>query len=72
MIKSIIKKIFEIFGLKILKNKKNLILVNQDDWISLKDRNEFIHLYYLGLKKPNKNGLTNFFTQSLLRGNYSL
>ena len=63
MIKNIIKKIFEIFGLKIHKNKKNLILVNQNDWTPLKERDEFIQLYYSGLKKSKQEWTDEFSKQ---------
>jgi len=63
MIKNIIKKIFEIFGLKIHKNKKNLILINQYDWKPLKDGNEFIQLYYSGLKKSKQEWTDEFSKQ---------
>ena len=45
MIISIIKKIFEVIGLKVHRNKKNLSLINKDEWIPFKDGNEYIELY---------------------------
>lgn len=63
MIKNIIKKIFEIFGFKIHRNEKYLNLVNQDDWIPLKEKNELIQLYYLGLKKSKQEWTDEFSKQ---------
>jgi len=64
MIKKIIKNILKIFGLKIHRNKKYLNLINQDDWIPFKERNELIELYYLGLKK-SKQEWTDEFSKRL-------
>ena len=63
MIISIIKKIFEVIGLKVHRNKKNLSLINKDEWIPFKDGNEYIELYYSGLKKSKQEWTDEFSKQ---------
>ncbi len=63
MIMSIIKKIFEVIGLKVHRNKKNLSLINKNEWTPFKDRNEYIELYYSGLKKSKQEWTDEFSKQ---------
>ena len=53
----------EIFGFKIHRNEKYLNLVNQDDWMPLKEKNELVQLYYLGLKKSKQEWTDEFSKQ---------
>ena len=63
MIISIIKKIFEVLGFKVHRNKKYLKLINKDEWIPFKDGNEYIELYYSGLKKSKQEWTDEFSKQ---------
>ena len=59
----IIKKIFELIGLKVHRNKKYLQLINKNDWMPYKEGNELIDLYYSGLKKSKQEWTDEFSKQ---------
>ena len=63
MIITIIKKIFEFLGLKVHRNKEHLKLINKYDWTPFKNSNEFIELYYLGLKRSKQEWTDEFSKQ---------
>lgn len=63
MIKNVIKKIFEVLGLKIHRNKEYLQLINKNGWLPFKDKNELMELYYDGLKKSKQEWTDEFSKQ---------
>jgi O-methyltransferase len=59
----IMKKIFELIGLKVHRNKKYLQLINKNDWMPFKEGNELIDLYHSGLKRSKQEWTDEFSKQ---------